>query len=102
MKSKLYLVIATLVTLAMLLAACAPAATPEKVVETVIVIETSIVEVPGGTEIVTVEKGVTPTPEAKPFEGVTVDVLTFTGPRTAAPLQRRAPDFAALTGAQGN
>ena len=102
MKSKLYFVIATLVALAMLLAACAPAATPVEVVKTVVVVETSIVEVPGGTEIVEVEKVVTPTPEAKPFEGVTVDVLTFTGPQIAEPLQRRAPDFAALTGAQVN
>jgi multiple sugar transport system substrate-binding protein len=38
----------------------------------------------------------------KPFEGVVLDVLTFTGPQIAEPLQRRAPDFAELTGAQVN
>jgi multiple sugar transport system substrate-binding protein len=38
----------------------------------------------------------------KPFEGVTVDVMTFTGPQIAEPLQRRAPDFEALTGAKVN
>jgi multiple sugar transport system substrate-binding protein len=36
----------------------------------------------------------------KPFEGVTVNVVTFTGPQIAEPLQRRAPDFEKLTGAK--
>lgn len=39
---------------------------------------------------------------ALPYEGVVVDLLTFTGPQIAEPLQRRAPDFQALTGAQVN
>ncbi len=38
----------------------------------------------------------------KPFDGVTVNVMTFTGPQIAEPLQRRAPDFEALTGAKVN
>jgi multiple sugar transport system substrate-binding protein len=38
----------------------------------------------------------------KPFDGVTVNVLTFTGPQIAEPLQRRAPDFEKLTGAKIN
>jgi multiple sugar transport system substrate-binding protein len=45
---------------------------------------------------------VTPTPEAKPYEGLEVNVLTFTGPQIAEPLQRRGPDFTALTGAKIN
>lgn len=36
------------------------------------------------------------------YEGVVLDVLTFTGPQIAEPLQRRAPDFQELTGAQVN
>lgn len=40
--------------------------------------------------------------QAKPFSGVTVNVLTFTGPQIAEPLQRRAPDFEKLTGAKIN
>jgi multiple sugar transport system substrate-binding protein len=36
------------------------------------------------------------------YEGVEVDILTFTGPQIAEPLQRRAPDFQALTGATVN
>lgn len=39
---------------------------------------------------------------ALPFEGVEVNVLTFTGPQIAEPLQRRAPDFQKLTGAKIN
>ncbi len=38
----------------------------------------------------------------KPYAGVVIDVLTFTGPQIAEPLQRRAPDFAELTGATIN
>ena len=36
----------------------------------------------------------------KKFSGVTVRVVTFTGPQIAEPLQRRAPDFEKLTGAK--
>lgn len=36
------------------------------------------------------------------YEGIQLDILTFTGPQIAEPLQRRAPDFAAATGAQVN
>jgi len=38
----------------------------------------------------------------KPYAGIEFDVLTFTGPQIAEPLQRRAPDFEALTGAKVN
>ncbi len=46
----------------------------------------------------------TPVPAAppQPFAGITVNVLTFTGPQIAEPLQRRAPDFQKLTGAKIN
>ncbi|MDR7468493.1 MAG: extracellular solute-binding protein [Armatimonadota bacterium] len=40
--------------------------------------------------------------QAKPFDGVTVNVLTFTGPQIAEPLQRRGPEFGRLTGARIN
>ncbi|HZT19630.1 MAG TPA: extracellular solute-binding protein [Dongiaceae bacterium] len=36
------------------------------------------------------------------FDGVTVNIMTFTGPQIAEPLQRRAPDFQKLTGAKIN
>ncbi len=38
----------------------------------------------------------------QPYAGIEIDVLTFTGPQIAEPLQRRAPDFKELTGAQVN
>jgi len=40
------------------------------------------------------------TPAAGPFAGVTVNLVTFTGPQIAEPLQRRAPAFNKLTGAK--
>jgi len=42
------------------------------------------------------------TASAGQFDGVTVNVMTFTGPQIAEPLQRRAPDFEKLTGAKVN
>src|SRR5438034_2523304 len=40
------------------------------------------------------------TTSAGKFSGVTVRVVTFTGPQIAEPLQRRAPDFEKATGAK--
>src|SRR5215831_7319331 len=42
------------------------------------------------------------TAAAQRFDGVTVNLVTFTGPQIAEPLQRRAPDFEKLTGAKIN
>ena len=39
---------------------------------------------------------------AAQFEGVEADIVTFTGPQIAEPLQRRAPEFEAMTGAKIN
>ena len=39
---------------------------------------------------------------AAKYDGVKVNVMTFTGPQIAEPLQRRAPEFKALTGAEIN
>src|SRR4051794_41738793 len=41
-----------------------------------------------------------PAHAAGQFDGVTVNIMTFTGPQIAEPLQRRAPDFEKLTGAK--
>jgi multiple sugar transport system substrate-binding protein len=43
-----------------------------------------------------------PASQAGEFDGITVNVVTFTGPQIAEPLQRRAPDFEKLTGAKVN
>ncbi len=40
--------------------------------------------------------------DSQQFAGVTVNLLTFTGPQIAEPLQRHAPEFEALTGAKIN
>ncbi len=104
MKYKLA-VFSVLLVGALVFAACAqqPPATPS-VVERVVTQEVERVVTQEVQVVVTqeVERVVTAEPEAKPYEGVEVNILTFTGPQIAEPLQRRAPDFAALTGAQIN
>src|SRR2546429_1578932 len=42
----------------------------------------------------------TPSSNGNKFSGVTVRVVTFTGPQIAEPLQRRGPEFERLTGAK--
>ncbi|HEV8534569.1 MAG TPA: extracellular solute-binding protein [Candidatus Limnocylindria bacterium] len=44
--------------------------------------------------------GTTGTPAPNAFQGITIRVVTFTGPQIAEPLQRRAPEFEKLTGAK--
>ena len=125
MKSKFWMLLAVLVVITTLAAQCGAPATPETVVETVVVekevekivtqevevekevVVTQEVEVVVTQEVeVEVEKEVvvevTATPEAKPYEGVELNVITFTGPQIAEPLQRRGPDFTELTGAKVN
>src|SRR5262245_18345957 len=46
--------------------------------------------------------GVASAQKTREFDGVEVNLVTFTGPQTADPLQRRAPDFNALTVAKVN
>jgi multiple sugar transport system substrate-binding protein len=43
-----------------------------------------------------------PAKAAGEYDGVTINVVTFTGPQIAEPLQRRAPEFQKLTGAKVN
>jgi multiple sugar transport system substrate-binding protein len=107
MKNKVWMLLTSLVVIAMLAACAAP--TPE-VVEKEVVVEKKVVETVEVEKEVVVEKKVvetvvvaaTPVPEVKPYEGIEVNVLTFTGPQIAEPLQRRGPDFTALTGAKIN
>ncbi len=116
-KSKLMGLLAVAIMLT-LVAACGQAPTPEtitvvetvivekegeRVVETVEVVKEVVKEVVETVEV-EVEKVVEVTAEApaKPYEGVEVNILTFTGPQIAEPLQRRGPDFTELTGAQIN
>jgi multiple sugar transport system substrate-binding protein len=95
-----------LATAAMIVSACAQP-TPqvvEKVVEKPVeVVKEVVKEVPK--EVVKeVEKIVVATaaPEKKPYEGITINALTFSGPQIKEPMQRRAKEFEAATGAKVN
>ncbi len=96
MKRHLAITLGLLVALSLVVTACAPAtpSAPQVVEVTRIVAGT-----PEKIEVV-----VTAAPEVmkKPYEGVTVNVLTFTGPQIAEPLQRRGPEFTHSTGAAIN
>jgi multiple sugar transport system substrate-binding protein len=54
----------------------------------------------GATALVAAGALTAPAEAQKPFDGVTVNIVTFTGPQIAEPLQRRGPDFEQLTGAK--
>ncbi|HEY2981549.1 MAG TPA: extracellular solute-binding protein [Anaerolineales bacterium] len=84
-KATLFKMLSVLVVFGVLATACAAPTTPA----------TSPTEAPA-------ESTSAPAPEGKQFDGVTVNLLTFVGPQVAEPLQRRAPDFTALTGATIN
>lgn len=107
--------LATLAISYLLLTACGAPATPAApVVQTVVVRETgapvvqtvvnTVKETVVAQATVVVEKTVVAqaTSAPRPFEGQTVNVVTFTGPQIAEPLQRRGPDFEKLTGAKIN
>lgn len=99
-----------------LLVGCGTPATPAApVVQTVVVTvpqtvvaqQTVAVPVPQtvvAQQTVVVQQTVVAQATAAPlaFAGQTVNVVTFTGPQIAEPLQRRAPDFEKLTGAKIN
>ncbi|TMD15190.1 MAG: extracellular solute-binding protein [Chloroflexi bacterium] len=59
----------------------------------------ALVLVVGAAVIASCSNGST-TSTGNKFSGVTVRVVTFTGPQIAEPLQRRAPDFEKATGAK--
>jgi multiple sugar transport system substrate-binding protein len=114
MKGKLWRILLLLVCISIVLAACA--SEPEEVEVTRVITETEQVEVTRVvtetvieegeevevTRIVEVQIPAEPEPEGKPYEGLELNILTFTGPQIAEPLQRRGPDFEALTGARVN
>lgn len=108
-------VLAVLAISILLLVACAtPAAPGAPVVQTVVVRETGapVVQTVVSTVKETVVSEATvvvpqtvvaqATGAPQQFAGQTVNVLTFTGPQIAEPLQRRGPDFEKLTGAHIN
>ncbi len=56
----------------------------------------------GGQEATPTPATTGPSQTGQRFDGVEVNVITFTGPQIAEPLQRRAPEFQKLTGAKIN
>jgi multiple sugar transport system substrate-binding protein len=107
----------TLAIVAMLAAACGAPAQPKEVIKEVEKIVEKPVEVIKEVEKVVekpvevikevekvVEKVVVATavPAKKPFEGITINALTFSGPQIKEPMVRRGKEFAELTGATVN
>lgn len=99
-----------LVALSLTLAACA-APTPVTVIQTAppvqvtvpVTQQVEVTRIVAGTPETVVVTAPPPTEVPKvSFEGVAVNIITFTGPQIAEPLQRRAPDFERLTGAKVN
>jgi multiple sugar transport system substrate-binding protein len=101
---KRHLALSVLAVLAVAILAGCGSATP--VVQTVVVPQTVVsqqtVVVPQ--TVVAQQTVVVNAPTATPvsFSGITINLVTFTGPQIAEPLQRRAPDFERLTGAKVN
>jgi len=98
MKRHLANALGALAALVVLLASCA-APTPQTIVQTQVV--TQIV---AGTPVEKVIEVTAPPPTEAPlkYAGLTVNILTFTGPQIAEPLQRHWPGFAEQTGATIN
>jgi multiple sugar transport system substrate-binding protein len=89
------------------LAGCAAPTPAAPVVQTVVVPQTVAVQqtVAVPQTVVAQQTVVVPATAAAPsqqFKGTTINIVTFTGPQIAEPLQRRAPDFERLTGASVN
>jgi multiple sugar transport system substrate-binding protein len=99
MLKKLTLLLVVFGVLTLIAAQCQPLVVEQAVEKEVTVVQTVEVE---KEVVVTVEVEKEAAAPAKPYEGVEVNVLTFTGPQIAEPLQRRGPDFTELTGATIN
>jgi multiple sugar transport system substrate-binding protein len=101
MKSKnmLIRVITALTIFSVFAAACGAPATTQAPAATN---PPAATEAPAVTEAPTATEAPATEAAGKQFEGVTVNMLTFVGPQVAEPLQRRGPDFTALTGATIN
>lgn len=55
-----------------------------------------------GAVLASVSLALAPVSRAAEYDGVEINIMTFTGPQIAEPLQRRAPDFGRETGARVN
>jgi multiple sugar transport system substrate-binding protein len=96
-KHKLIKLLSVIIIFGVLITACgAPATQPPAATEAPAATQAPVTEAPAATEAPATEA------PGKMFDGVTIDILTFVGPQVAEPLQRRGPDFTALTGAKVN
>src|SRR5689334_3484025 len=87
-KNTLFKLLSVMMILGVLLAACASPAAETQAPDST--------DAPAATEAEATEA------TGKMYDGVTINILTFVGPQVAEPLQRRGPDFTALTGATVN
>jgi len=92
----LFKILSLMVVFGVLITACGAPAT-----EAPLATEAPETEAPAATEAPATEQPATEE-TGKIYDGVTIDILTFVGPQVAEPLQRRGPDFTALTGATVN
>jgi multiple sugar transport system substrate-binding protein len=91
--------IAPAVGLVLVLSACSPAASPTPPASS------APTSAPPASEPAASEPAASATaaaPAGTKFAGINVNILTFNGPQVAEPLQRRAPDWAQLTGGHVN
>jgi len=102
MKRHLALTLGLLVALSLIVTACGGATATAAPTSPPQVIEVTRI-VAGTPETVTIQVTAPPPTEAPMmYAGQTVNIITFTGPQIAEPLQRRGPDFEKLTGAHIN
>src|SRR6185369_15743030 len=100
MKSKktLIKILSVMIIFGVLLTACGGTAATQAPPPT----QAPATQAPAITEAPATQAPATAAPAGKIFDGVTITILTFVGPQVAEPLQRRGPDFTALTGAKVN
>jgi multiple sugar transport system substrate-binding protein len=88
-----YRLVAAAIIPILVLTACSPSASPSS---------SSPAATPGASAPEASTPGASASAATADFTGVEVNILTFTGPQIAEPLQRHAPEFAAKTGAKIN
>lgn len=97
-KNALARISSVLIVFSVLLTACGGGTTPTAAPVT----QAPQTQAPAPTQAPATQAPATQAPAGKIFDGVTINILTFVGPQVAEPLQRRGPDFTALTGAKVN
>ncbi len=97
-KNTLIKILSVMIVFSVLITACGGTTTTTQAPAT----QAPATQAPAATEAPATQAPATEAPAGKIFDGVTITILTFVGPQVAEPLQRRGPDFTALTGAKVN